>query len=252
MNGSLKRAVRPLFGVVSAVFFTCFPMYIWGADEWSLLNETQGKDQIVTVLSGPGGRTASVISAAALGRSDIAAIGSSLNTVWAIPGLKGTDASARLDSDGFRLVAYPTSFIAGGRDLMPFLPSGLSFYFRTSLFYDISLKVNDFIPKVTGAYVSPEGLIRHVSAAILIPEMYLYDQSLMERIERLENALMAALKKAGPTSGVSSEIVRAVANICNENPGITPEAALKELKTRKFKTSIKEVRAVYFVLFGGL
>jgi hypothetical protein len=222
------------------------------ADEWSLLNETQGLNQMITMLSGPNGRTASVISAAALSKGDIAAIGNSLNTVWAIPGLRGTEASVRLDSDGFRLVAYPTSFVSEGINLMPFLPSGISFYFRTSLFYDISLKVNNFIPKVTGAYISPEGLIRHVSAAILMPEMYLYDQSLLERIERLENALMAALKKAGPTSGVSSEIVLAVANICNENPDITPEAVLKELKTRKFKTDIKEVRAVYFVLFGGL
>jgi hypothetical protein len=135
---------------------------------------------------------------------------------------------------------------------MPFLPSGLSFYFRRSLFYDISIKAGDFIPKVTGAYISPDGLMRHISAAILMPEMYLYDQSLMERVERLENALMAALKKAAPSSGISSEIVLAVANIHNENPGISPEETLKILKARKVKTDIKEVRAVYFVLFGGL
>jgi hypothetical protein len=249
MNDSLARTIRSLCLVV---FFTGVSLFI-GAEEWSVLQEkTQGANQMVTVLSGSGGRTANVISAAALGKSDIAGIGGALSAVWAIPGLKGTEASVRLDPDGFRLVAYPTSFVSEGRNLMPFLPSGLSFYFRTSLFYDISLKVDDFIPKVTGAYISPEGFIRHISAAILMPEMYLYDQSLMDRIERLEKALMAALKKAGPTSGVSSDFVLAVANIHNEKPDITPEMMLKELKTRGFKTNIKEVRAVYFVLFGGI
>ncbi|MDR0706550.1 MAG: hypothetical protein LBF60_01555 [Treponema sp.] len=251
MNAVNRRMTPLFFGVLAAVFSTGFSARIW-ADEWSPVNETRGKNEVVTVLSGPGRRTVSVISAMALEKADIAVIGNSLNTVWAIPGLEGVEASVRLDSDGFRLVVYPTAFRSEERDLMPFLPSGLSFYFRMSLFYDISIKAGDFIPKVTGAYISPEGLMRHISAAILMPEMYLYDQSLVERVERLENALMAALKKSAPTTGISSEIVLAVANIHNENPGISPEETLKKLKERKFKTNIKEVRAVYFVLFGGL
>ncbi|MDR1073145.1 MAG: hypothetical protein LBL45_05655 [Treponema sp.] len=249
MNAMKKTMATLFFGVL--VFSTGFSGRIW-ADDWSLVNEIQGRTEVVTVLAGQGGRSVNVVSATALGKNDIAAIGNSLNTVWAIPGLEGVEASVRLDSDGFRLVVYPTSFRSEGRDLMPFLPSGLSFYFRRSLFYDISIKAGDFIPKVTGAYISPEGLLRHISAAILMPEMYLYDQSLVERVERLENALMAALKKSAPTSGVPSETVLAVANIYNENPGISPEETLKILKARKFKTDIKEVRAVYFVLFGGL
>jgi hypothetical protein len=243
----VKRTSAPLF---FGVLFVVFSMRIW-ADGWSLSNETQGKSEMVTVLSGPDRRTVNVISAKSLGKNDIAAIGNSLNTVWAIPGLEGVKASVRLDSDGFRLVVYPTAFRSEGRDLMPFFPSGLSFYFRMSLFYDISIKAGDFIPKVTGAYISPEGLLRHISAAILMPEMYLYDQSLVERVERLENALMAALKKSAPAGGVSSETVLAVVNIHNENPGISPEETLKKLKAKKFKTDIKEVKAVYFVLFGG-
>jgi hypothetical protein len=247
---AVKRTMFPLV-FWALVFSSGFSMRIWAAD-WSLVSETQGKTEMVTVLAGAGGRFVSVVSTAALGKNDIAAIGNSLNTVWAIPGLEGVDASVRLDADGFRLVVYPASFRSEGRDLMPFLPSGLSFYFRRSLFYDISIKAGDFIPKVTGAYISPEGLLRHISAAILMPEMYLYDQSLVERVERLENALMAALKKSAPASGVPSETVLAVANIYNENPGISPEETLKILKARKLKTDIKEVRAVYFVLFGDL
>lgn len=251
MNNCLKSMAFSQFLIFCTLFFIGFPTGIW-ADEWSLVSKTQGTNEVITILSDTRGRTARVVSMAALGKMDIAAISNSLNTVWAIPDMNGTEASVRLDADGFRLVVYPTSFVSEGRDLIPFLPSGLSFYFRTSLFYDISLKVEGFIPKVTGAYVSPEGLIRHLSAAILMPDMYLYDQSLLERVERLESAVMAALKKSGPKEGVSIEIVLAVANICNEKPGISPEAVLKELKAQKFKTDIKEVRAVYFVLFGGI
>jgi hypothetical protein len=233
------------------LFFAVFSVPARG-EEWSLVNETQGKNEVISLLSDQSGRSATVVSAASLGRSDLAAVSNSLNVVWAIPGMDGREASVRLNAEGFRLVAYPASFVSEGRDLMPFLPSGLSFYFRTTLFYDISLKVGGFIPKVTGAYISPEGLMRHISAAILMPELYLSDQSLLARLERLERALMAALKQSGPRDGVSGEMVIAVANICNENPGISPEGVLQALKAQKVKTNIKEVRAVYFVLFGGI
>ncbi|MDR0644117.1 MAG: hypothetical protein LBG05_04260 [Treponema sp.] len=220
---------------------------------WERRNERKDDAGTVTELVSSDARVCRVISTNSLGDSDARVISNSLNAVWAIPGLRGTESSARMDekSDGgFRLVVYPVSFMNGGEELSGYFPSGMTFYFRTSLFYDISMKVDDLMPKVTGAFVSPEGLIKHISAAILMPEMYMFDQSLLGRIDRLEKALIAALAKSAPKVGVSPETTLAVLNEYNANPNQNSEAVFTALKKKGLKTNIKEVRAVLWTHFG--
>jgi hypothetical protein len=238
--------------IAVCLLFVCLGL---GAQErtWKKQNERKEGVETITELTSSGGLVCRVVSATELKDSDALVIGSSLNAIWAIPGMRGTEASARMDDrgdGGFRLVVYPASFMNGGEDLSGYFPSGMAFYFYTSLFYDISMKVGDFMPKITGAFVSPEGLIKHVSAAVLMPDMYMFDQSLAGRIDRLEKALVAALAKSAPKAGVSPETALAVLNEYNAAPNQTPQTILAALKKKGFKTNIKEVRAVLWTYFG--
>ncbi|MDR0785659.1 MAG: hypothetical protein LBE74_07245 [Treponema sp.] len=225
------------------------------AQEWEKRNERKEGSETVTELASSGGLVCRVVSANELNDADARVVGASLNAVWAIPGMRGTESSAYMDEKGdggFRLVVYPESFTNGGEELSGYFPSGMAFYYHTSLFYDISMKVGDFMPKVTGAFVSPDGLIKHVSAAILMPEMYMFDQSLLGRIDRLEKALVAALAKSAPKTGVSPETTLAVLNEYNANPNQNAEAVFAALKKKGLKTNVKEVRAVLWTYFGIL
>jgi hypothetical protein len=221
---------------------------------WEKRNERKDDAETIVELTSSDGLVCRVVSTNGLTDSEVQVIGNSLNAVWAIPGMRGIEASARMDekgSGGFRLVVYPVSFMNSDEELSGYFPSGMAFYFHTSLFYDISMKVGDFMPKVTGAFVSPEGLIKHVSAAILMPEMYMFDQSLFGRIDRLEKALIAALAKSAPKAGVSSETTLAILNEYNAIPNQNSEMIFVALKKKGFKTNIKEVRAVLWTYFGA-
>jgi hypothetical protein len=219
------------------------------AQSWTIDERTAEGDEMLTILSG-GGRIARVISGAPLEAAEVERIGGSLNAVWAIPGLEGREAAVRVEGEGFRLVVYPVSFVYNHEDFLPRLPVGLAFYYRTALFYDVTLKVDNYMPRVTGAYISPEGFLKALSAAVFMPEMYMYDEALLRRIERLETALMAVIKKSAPRAAVAPELITAVINLYNENPGITPAQAVRALRSRGIRATANEVRAVFMVLLG--
>ncbi|ULQ60728.1 hypothetical protein K7I13_05510 [Brucepastera parasyntrophica] len=219
------------------------------AQNWTAGDVAETRNETVTVLAGDGGKSARVISAGPLAEDDIRLIGNCLDTVWAIPGLEGTDASVRIEDNGFRLVIYPVSFVYNRENFAPRLPSGLSFYYRNSLFYDVTLKVDSYMPKVTGAYVSPEGFLKSLYGALVVPEMYMYDESLLKRVERIENALIAVVNKTSPQP-VNEDLVLDVISLYNENSKITPAQVVTALKRRGIKTSVKEVKAIFIVMLG--
>jgi hypothetical protein len=230
------------------VFMLCLTcIMIYAQDVWTAGKSSTQKGTTITTLSN-GDRLARVISVEALKAADVELIGNCLNTVWAIPGIAGKDASVRMEGSGFRLVINPTALVYRGDDLVSKLPGGLGFYYLSGLFYDVTLKVDSFSPKVTGTYVSPDDFLKQLSAAILRPEMYMYDDALLRRVERLEAALMAVIKKSSAGISVTPEFITAVLSISNEQPGIGAKEITALLKARGIKTNVKEVRAVLMVL----
>jgi hypothetical protein len=246
--------MRKITGAVAcavALLFVCGGVCF--AQNWTAgaaAGDKNDKSGIVTPMTGPNGRSARVVSDSPLTGEDAALIGRCLDAIWAIPGLQGTEASVRAEEHSFRFVVYPASFTYSGGDFASMLPSGLSFYYRTSLFYDVTLKVGGYSPKVTGAYISPDGFIKNLEAAAAMPELYMYDESVLQRLDRLEAALVAVLAKSVPKSGVARETMLAIAGARNANPAITPEETVSALKDQGIKTTVKEVSAVFIVLFG--
>jgi hypothetical protein len=219
--------------------------------QWTAGAASVEKNETVTALAGPHGRAARVVSQSALTPADAAIIGGCLDAIWAIPGLQGRDALVRADDSGFRIVVTPASFSYGGRDFVPLLPSGLAFYYQSSLFYDVTLKVDSYMPKVTGAYISPEGFLDRLDAAVKMPDLFMEDRgSLQTRVERLEAALMAVIAKSPPKIGIDRELVTAIMNARHESPDITPAETVSLLKEQGLRATVKQVSAVFFVYFG--
>jgi hypothetical protein len=206
--------------------------------------------QTTTELDSPEGKHCRVLSEGPLTPAETAAVTAALDTVWAIPGLEGTEASVRMEGANFRLVVLPTAFSYRGEDFLPRLPSGLSFYYRTSLFYDITMKVDGSMPKVTGAYIESEGLLKNIAAAVLMPSLFMYDDAILERVERLEAAVMATVQKGNPKAGLSSDLVTAVMSERNARPGATYGEIVAALKARGVKATVKDVKAICWVYFG--
>lgn len=185
--------------------------------------------------------------------SSVSKLTACLDTVWAIPGLKGTRASAAFaDNGSFRFVVYPDELTFGGKNILQNLPSGLAFRFDTALFYEVTVKVNDLIPKVQGAYIAPDAFLSQLSEAIRSPELFLSDSYVFERLERLEAAVMALSKKGVFTKAVlvDPEIVLVIKSIYNENPGMTQKEMAAELKQRGYAASSADIAAVYMVYLG--
>ncbi len=206
-------------------------------------------------LDGPDGKKAVVYSEIALTDEIIGKVGNALNTAWAIPGFEGSTSTVKIESDSvFRFVLYPDKFSINKSDFKSFFPSGMAFYYNSALFYDLTMKVGDLMPKVAGAYVSPDDLLSEIQSASIMPDMYMYDTYFIKRLERLEKALMAVSKKNifGQTTEVSEDIVLAVRSMYNENPKITKKEVADKLKQKNIKATAADINAVFMVYLGRI
>lgn len=219
------------------------------AENWTAVTSEDG----LSTYSRTDGKTVTVAGGTAVSDASIAKLTACLDTVWAIPGLKGTQASAAFADDGsFRFVLFPDSLSYEGTDLAKNLPSGLAFRFDTALFYDVTVKVDELIPRVQGAYIAPDAFLSQLSEAIRSPELFLSDSYVFERLERLEAAVMALSKKGvfAKAALVDPELVLVIKSIYNENPGMTQKEMASELKQRGIAASSADVAAVYMVYLG--
>lgn len=239
-----KKAVKTV--AVLAVMFMCS---LLAAESWSASTADDGSK----TLTRADGKTVTVAAGASVTDAAVSKLTACLDTAWAIPGLKGTRASAAFADDGsFRFVLYPESLSYEGKDLVQYLPSGLAFRFDTALFYDVTVKVDELIPRVQGAYIAPDAFLSQLSEAVRSPELFLADAYVFERLERLEAAVMALSKKGvfAKAALVEPEIVLAIKSIYNENPGMTQKEMVSALKQRGYAASSADVSAVYMVYLG--
>ncbi|GMO62215.1 MAG: hypothetical protein Ta2A_08710 [Treponemataceae bacterium] len=221
------------------------------AQEWTVTDSVTEGNMIVTTLSDSAKHTSRVIAAHDLTPSEIEIISACLDAIWAIPGLEGAASSVSIDNSGrIRLIVYPESLTYLGTQFLPHLPGGLGFYYSTALFYDITLKVNESVAKVRGAYISPDDFLDSLSLALLTPDRFSYDDELLHRIDRLEAALMAVLKARPVAAAIDPPLVIAIIALYNENSAIQPKAAVKILKDRGIKATEKDVKAVLQVMIG--
>lgn len=206
-------------------------------------------------LSRDDGKVATAITTTELSLESVAKIGSALNAAWSMPGLKADKASVQVDTiDSFRFVIYPTEFKYQDIDLKSYLPSGIAFQYNTTLFYDIVLKVKDVMPKISGAYISPDDVLKLMREATIMPERFMSDMNIQERLQKLENAIMAISKKGlfKKASSVSDEVVLAIRSLYNENPKITRDEAAEYLKSQGIEASSSDINAVFMVHLGNI
>lgn len=200
------------------------------------------------------GRTASVtVPGGFLSDERLTAIGRALDATWNIPGLTVKQTSVYVETDRkFRFVIFPSSLIYEENELKDFLPSGITFVYDTSLIYDVVLKVNNVKPRVKGTFVSAEDFALLVYRATIFPDLYLYDNDLANRVERLEKAVLSLAPRgfyARPYS-ISPEVIQFVKNMYNENNNITKKEVIAALKEQKIKYASSDVDAIFAVLFG--
>lgn len=241
----LVKNARKCIALLAAVITCSFLM----AETWT---SAISEDGIMT-LSRADGKTVIVADGTSVSDASISKLTTCLDTAWAIPGLTGTRASAAFaDNGSFRFVLYPESLSYEGKDFVQFLPSGLAFRFDTALFYEVTVKVDELIPRVQGAYIAPDAFLSQLSEAVRSPEMFLSDAYVFERLERLEAAVMALSKKGvfAKAALVDPELVLVIKSIYNENPGMTQKEMAAELKHRGYAASSADIAAVYMVYMG--
>ena len=199
------------------------------------------------------GKVVTIFSNTSISPETLEKVQNCLDIVWNIPGIQGTKASVNVDSDNdFHFIVYPSSLTYENVDLAKNLPSGMGFYYESALFYDVTLKVEELMPRVTGAYVSPKDLLAKLKSSTEFPDLYMYDEYVLERLSRLENAVMALSKKGifSKPAEVDSELVFAIRSIYNSNPDLTSKEVLSILKEQGFTVSASDVAAVRLVYLG--
>ena len=199
------------------------------------------------------GKVVTIFSNSSISTETLEKIKTCLDIVWNIPGIQGTKASVNVESDtNFHFNVYPTALSYENVDLAKNLPSGMGFYYDSALFYDVTLKVEELMPRVTGAYVSPKDLLAKLKSSTEFPDLYMYDEYVLDRLSRLENAVMALSKKGifSKPAEVDSELVFAIRSIYNSNPDLTSKEVLSILKEQGFTVSSSDVSAVRLVYIG--
>lgn len=242
-----KRKINHRF--FACVFFILSGISFVAAQEWFVSAATDSTTRIENNL----GYTCEIIHDLELTKEMLERITSSLSVIWAIPGLSGNQAVVQVEAeDVFRFLIYPETFIYRDTDFRSLLPSGMGFLYDSALFYDVTMKVGEYAPKVSGAYVSPVDMLEQLYLASVMPEQYLYDANLLERIDMLEQAVMALAQKGlfSKPEPVNESLVISVINLYNENPEITVKQAVSLLKEEGFAVSTSEVQAIFMVYFG--
>lgn len=199
------------------------------------------------------GKTVSIISSETLSTDTIDKIEKCLDIIWDIPGIQGSKASVNVESESnFHFIVYPSSLTYENVDLAQNLPAGMAFYYDSALFYDVTLKVEKLMPRVIGAYVSPTDFLSQLKSAIEFPDLYMYDEYVLERLARLENAVMALSKKGlfSKPAEVDLDLVYAVRSIYNENNSLTLKEILTILKEQGISASSSDVAAIRLVYLG--
>ncbi len=215
---------------------------------WTISEENGQK-----ILKDETGKTCEVFSDVVISEDTLDRIETALNTLWSIPGLKGTRGRVNVEPGNyFHFIIYPETLVYNDMDFKPYLPSGLSFRYDSALFYDVTLKVGAYLPRVSGAYVSPDDFLDQLYSVYIMPELYLHGDVLLRRIERLEDALMAISKKTLFTkhSVVSDEIVLEIILLHNQNPNITVDEVHDIFKEKGIDASKKDIEAVFMVYLG--
>lgn len=180
-------------------------------------------------------------------------IGRALDAAWEIPGMKADRAAVYVeDLSRFRLVVFPTSFVYKDINLCEYLPSGIAFSYDASLVYDVLLKVGDLMPRVTGIFISEKDLAELLYHAVIAPDVYVYDDSLAARIERLEKALLALAPKAmySKPYEIDPELIQTVKKLYSENNDISKKEVIAWLKQRKIKYTQSDIDTIFVVLLG--
>lgn len=195
------------------------------------------------------GKSVEIFSQNSLSDECIGKIETSLNITWSITSLTGVKTIVKVESgDIFRFVIYPHSLSYKDFSLLPYLPQGLSFYYDTALFYDITLKVDELTPRITGAFVSPTDLLFNLQQVVDSPTRFMTDTYLFNRIDRLETAVAALIKKGSTRLPLLDEtIIIKVEGYYNEDNNITEQEALLRLKKEGIKATLKDVKAVFMI-----
>ncbi|MBO4731186.1 MAG: hypothetical protein J5597_00065 [Spirochaetaceae bacterium] len=200
------------------------------------------------------GKKATVImNSGLLTNVQLDAIGRALDAAWALPGLDVKLATVFAENDkNFRFVLYPSSLRYGNTQLVEYLPSGLTFSYNTALFYDVVLKVWDLVPRVTGAYVSPDDFVAALYKATIVPDLYMYDNDLVERVERLEKALLSLSTKSffAKPYQIDESLIQYVKNMYNANKNITKKDVTAALKTDGIKYKMSDIDTIFVILLG--
>ncbi len=236
---------------ITLIFLFCvFQTLMVFSNTWTQVSEN-GK----TLLRDQTGKTCEIFSDIDITEGALERIKNILNTIWSIPGLKGSESRVSIEPGNyFHFIVYPDSLMYKGVEFKGFLPTGLSFRYDSTLFYDLTLKIDDYLPRVSGAYISPDDFLEQLYSVYLMPELYLHGDILLRRIERLEKALMAISKDGlfSKPAGVSDEIVLAVIALNKQNPNVTVSEALATLKEQGIEATKKDVEAVFMVYLGKI
>ncbi len=230
------------------LFFCIIQIGLLFSNSWTYI-EDSGR----MFLKDETGKTCEIFSDITVTEDALARVETALNTLWSIPGLRGTQCRVNIEPRNyFHFILYPDSLVYKGVNFKNYLPSGLSFRYDSALFYDVTLKVEEFLPRISGAYISPNDFLEQLYAVYTMPELYLHGDVLLRRIERLEKALMAISKDGlftKPTE-VSDEIMLEVISLYKQNPSITINEAYDVLKEKGIEASKKDIEAVFMVYLG--
>jgi len=237
--------MKKTFAIIVLTLFTFFVF----ANEWTISQVSENLYEGTR----EDGKNVSIFTHSELSSELLDKIKNCLNVAWNIPGIEGSKTSVNVEENStFRFIVYPTALNYENLDLSKYLPVGISFYYDTALFYDVTLKVENLVPKITGAYISPKDLLSELKNVTISPDLYMSDDYILERIARLENAVMALSKKSvfSKIAEVDPALVFAIRSLYNENPNLTSKQILSILKEQGFTVSASDVSAVRLVFLG--
>ncbi len=163
-----------------------------------------------------------------------------------------------------------------GKNILPYLPSGLSFTYADTLQYNFRLKIEKLFVRIRGSYSKETELIQKVTEAVDNPHAYIRKRDpeyflqqldrLSQDIDKLKTENIALRKQmetyrrgymalhnegffSGPTA-INDSKIQKVLEIKKQNPGIKKDKIKEILEKQKIEISSKELTIILLVYFN--
>ena len=216
----MNRAVRWIGTVLILLLVLASAAYSVELGDYGFTVRNQGREGSLTVwnVTDPGGRRYSVASPRELTEAQVERVLEIADVVFGFDYIEPSGVRIAFEGNVPEVVMIPSEFSYDGYDLVPAIPSGLTFLFGEVVEYNFRMFVDGLFLRLQGQFFTEEQFADRLVRAARNPAAFVQSQDpefLLLRINELESQLEALLARVSADEQALAEATETVTEALN-------------------------------------